>query len=126
MFSRLLSSTYSILQEKLLFSIPKSRYKDINFSDYSKYKDRSNTTPFKCFRDFCLNLTRNSEFLQSEILANTALLNRFFILVNNTLELNSKEVKVYLADLLEFKKLCLLCIYLTIGLPLRGTELVTL
>ena len=126
LFSSVLSSTYSILKEKLLFNIPKFRYKDINLSDYSKYEDRSNTTPFKCFRDFCPNSIHNSEFLRSEILANKALLNQFFILVNNNLELNSEKVKVYLADLLEFKKLCLLCIYLTTGLPLRGTELVTL
>ena len=126
LFKELINSTYSLLVEKLLLDIPKSRYKEITLEEYAKVEDRSLTTPFKCFRDLSPNLEVNTNFLKSTILRDSSLFNRFFILKGLDLELNQGQVTKYLKDLLEFKKLCLLLVYLTTGLPLRGTELITL
>ena len=126
LFKELISSSYNILVEKLLFNISKSRYKDITLEKFAKLEDRSLTTPFKCFRDLSPSSNSNNNFLKEEIFKDSSLFNQFFILKDLDLKLNLKEVNKYLKDLLEFKKLCLLLVYLTTGLPLRGTELVTL
>ena len=51
---------------------------------------------------------------------------RFFYSTSSDLKLNLISVKQYFNSVLLFKKHLLLLIYLTSGLPLRGTELVTL
>jgi hypothetical protein len=94
--------------------------------EFSKLEDRSLTTPFKCFRDLSPSLNSNNNFLKDLIFKDSSLFNRFFVLRGSELVLNKDNISIYLKDLLEFKKLCLLLIYLTSGLPLRGTELVTL
>ena len=126
LFKELISTTYNLLVNKLLFNISKSKYKEVTLEEFAKFEDRNLTTPFKCFRDLYPNSNTYNNFLKNEIFNNSLLLNRFFKKINNNLQLNSQEVKSYLKDILEFKKLCLLLIYLTTGLPLRGTELVTL
>jgi predicted RNA binding protein with dsRBD fold (UPF0201 family) len=50
LFKELISSSYSLLVEKLLFNISKSRYKEITLEEFSKLEDRSLTTPFKYFK----------------------------------------------------------------------------
>jgi hypothetical protein len=126
LFSTLIDSSLKYLEEELLFSIPKSRYKDITLEKYSKFEDRSLTTLFKCFSNLCPDFDRNSVFLRSEIFDNTALFNSFFTTSSIDLKLNLLRVKQYLNSVTLFKKRLLLLIYLTLGLPLRGTELVTL
>ena len=126
LFKELINSSHNILTKELLFDISKSRYKDITLERFAKVEDKSLTTPFKCFRDLDLNSINNNNFLSEEIFNNSSLRNRFFIVNNSNFELNKRAVKEYLKTLLEFKKYCLLLIYLTSGLPLRGTELVTL
>jgi superfamily II DNA helicase RecQ/predicted RNA binding protein with dsRBD fold (UPF0201 family) len=126
LFKELISTSYDLLIKKLLLGIPKSLYKDITLAEFSKLEDRSMTTPFKCFRDLSPNLKANNSFLKDLIFKDSSLFNRFFILRDLELVLNNDTISIYLKDLLEFKKLCLLLIYLTTGLPLRGTELVTL
>jgi superfamily II DNA helicase RecQ len=126
LYNRLVSTSYNILVEKLLLNISKSKYKEITLEKYSKFEDRSLTSPFKCFRDLSPSLEANNNFIREEILNTTSLFKRFFIIEDLELKLNIEEVNIYLNSLLEFKKLCLLLVYLTSGLPLRGTELVTL
>ena len=126
LFSELISSTNTLLEEELLFNISNTRYKDITLETYSKFEDRSITTPFICFRDLVPNSTANSSFLKEEIFSNAALFAKFFISKDSSIELNIKTISIYLKAALQFKKYCLLLVYLVTGLPLRGTELVTL
>ncbi|KAN0099058.1 hypothetical protein V8E51_012833 [Hyaloscypha variabilis] len=126
LFSSLISSTFSFLTDELLLSISKSKYSSITLEEFSKYEDRSITTPYKCFRDFSPNLATSSRFIQDEIFKDRLLLERFFEFNDSILSLNKKQVALYLKHILEFKKRCFLLVYLTSGLPLRGTELATL
>src|SRR6202035_1364290 len=43
----------------------------------------------------------------------------------NRLVLKGREVKLYLKDVKEFLRFCLLLVHFKTGLPLRGTELIT-
>jgi hypothetical protein len=107
--------------------MPKSLYKDISLEAFSPYKDRSIKTPNLCFRDFYPNSKENSCFLLKYILNIKGLFSSFFnISSSKELVLDKAKVSLYLKEVIEFKKLCLLLVYLTSGLPLRGTELVTL
>jgi hypothetical protein len=127
LFKELISNSNALLEEVLLLNIPKYKYKEITLEEFSKVEDRSLTTPFKCFRDLSPNSTINNTFLRDKIFQDSSLFSRFFIVKDpRNLKLNTKEVNSYLRNLKQFKKYCLLLIYLTIGLPLRGIELVTL
>jgi Orsellinic acid/F9775 biosynthesis cluster protein D len=126
LFKELINSTYNILIEKLLLNISKSLYKNITLEEFSKLEDRSLTSPYKCFRDLSPNLEANNNFLKDLIFKNNSLFNRFFKLKDSNLILNKNNIIIYFKDLLEFKKNCLLLVYLINGLPLKGTELITL
>jgi superfamily II DNA helicase RecQ len=126
MFKELVSTSYTLLVEKLLLNISSREYKEVTLDEFSKVEDRDNTTPYKCFKDFHPNSSKFDSFISNKVLDTPSLRNRFFILKNNILILNSSKVKEYYKDILEFKKLCLILIYLLSGLPLRGTELVSL
>lgn len=126
LFSSSLATSLSLLKEELLFNLDPSLYKDINLETFSKFEDLSNNTPLSCFRDFDPNRILNSSFLRERVLSTPDLLTRFYTLDGDDLILRQQEVKAYLNSLLDFKKSFLLSFYLTTGLPLRGTELVTL
>ena len=80
LFNKLISNSNTLLEDKLLLNVSKSDYKDITLEEYSKFEDRSLTTPFKCFRDLSPNQERNNNFLKDKIFNNLALFNRFFSL----------------------------------------------
>lgn len=126
LFNNLISTSTLFLEETLLFSIPKSRYQDITLEKYSKFEDRSLTTPFYSFNNLSVNYKETSIFLREEVFNNLSLFSRFFSTTSPNLKLNLGAVKEYFNSILIFKKRLLLLIYLTSGLPLRGTELVTL
>ena len=129
LFNNLIDTSTLFLEETLLFSIPKSRYKDITLEKYSKFEDRSMTTPFYSFNNLSINYNTTSVFIRDEIFNTPALFSHFCSTTSTTdptLKLNLKAVKEYFNAILIFKKRLLLLIYLTSGLPLRGTELVTL
>ena len=126
LFKELISSTYSILVEKLLLDISKSLYKHITLEEFSKLKDQLLSTLYKCFRDLSLNLKVNNNFLKDLVFKDSFLFNRFFNLKNNSLILNKDNISIYFSNLLEFKKYYLLLVYLTSNLLLRGTKLITL
>ena len=126
MFKELVSTSYKFLVEKLLLDISSREYREVTLEEFSKVEDRDNTTPYKCFKDFYPNSSKFSSFIFNKVLDILSLRNKFFLLRNHTLIPNSSKVKDYYSDILEFKKLSLLLIYLLSGLPLRGTELVSL
>ena len=126
LFNNLINTSTLFLKETLLFSIPKSRYQEITLEKYSKFEDRSLTTPFYSFNNLSVNYKETSIFLREEVFNNPGLFSRFFSTTSPDLKLNLSAVKEYFNSILIFKKRLLLLIYLTSGLPLRGTELVTL
>jgi hypothetical protein len=63
LFSSLISSTFSFLTNELLLSILKLKYSSITLKEFSKYKDYSITTLYKCFYDFSPNLATSSHFI---------------------------------------------------------------
>ena len=85
LFKELISITYNLLVNKLLFNISKSKYKEVTLEEFAKFEDRNLTTPFKCFRDLHPNSNTYSNFLKNEIFNNSLLLNRFFKKINNNL-----------------------------------------
>jgi len=119
LFKELINNSNSLLKEVFLLNILKYKYKEITLKEFFKVKDKSLITLFKCFKDFSFNSTLNNTFLKNEIFKNNSLFSRFFIIKDpRNLKLNTKEVNSYLRNLKQFKKYCLLLIYLTIGLPL--------
>ena len=73
LFKELVSTSYSLLVDKLLLAIPKSRYRNITLEEYSKLEDQGLTTLFKCFRDLSSNLEANTNFLKDYILKDSSL-----------------------------------------------------
>ena len=74
LFNSLISTTFRFLTEELLLNISKSKYSSVTLEEFSKYEDRSVTTPYKCFRDFHPNLATSNSFIQDEIFQDNILL----------------------------------------------------
>ena len=126
LFQEVIVASNTLLQEKLLFNIDYTKeLKEFTLEAFSKEEDISNTIPFKCFKDFHPDIKLYNNYLISKLFSIPSLRRKFFTLSNNKLVLNKRQVKLYLKDIKEFLKLCLLLIYFTSGLPLRGTELCT-
>jgi hypothetical protein len=122
-FKNLLNSTNKLLEDELLFGLHYAKYKEVTLESYSKYKDRSLTILYKCFKDLSPNTNNTNDFLKHVIFRDTALWSKFFA-DDGTPNLNF--IYYYLKNIKQFKKYLFLLIYLTSGLPLRGTELATL
>ena len=125
-FKELIYASNTFLKEQLLFNISKREYKDVTLEEFSPLEDINNNTPYKCFKDFHLNIEYYNLFLYNKVLSTLSLRRKFFNIKDNKLELNKNKIKDYTKDLLDFLKYCLLLIYFTSGLPLRGTEIPTL
>jgi superfamily II DNA helicase RecQ len=127
LFREVINKATLLVHEDLLFNISKHLYQDITLEAFASYEDRSIKTPSVCFRDFHPNSKNHSRFLLKYLLNNRSLFSAFFsISPTQGLILNKAKVALYLKKVSEFKRLCLLLVYFTSGLPLRGTELVTL
>jgi superfamily II DNA helicase RecQ len=126
LFNDLVSMTDNFLREKLLFSLCSSEYNSLLLEDFSQVEDNWDSTPFKCFKDFHPNVSKNDVILLNIVMGNKRLLHEFFSFKNSKLVARQNKIKEYFDDLTEFLKLCSVLVYFTSGLPLRGTELVTL
>ena len=125
-FKNLIIKSNEFLIKELLLDINPGLYQDITLNQFVLFEDLNNTDPYKCFRDFNPKVNKTNFFLYNEIINNSILRNQFFDFNNNKLELNKLKVKQYLTKIEQFLKYLLLLIYCTSGLPLRGTELITL
>jgi hypothetical protein len=108
-----------------LFSISLEGLKDFTLESFSPFKDLLDNMPYKCFKDYYLNIELYNKFLINKVLFVLALKKRFFTLKRGRLTLNRRQVKLYLRDSKEFLRHCLMLVYFTSGLPLRGIELST-
>jgi superfamily II DNA helicase RecQ len=115
--------SYKILTKDLLFDISSSQYSNITLEEFSKYEDLNNLEVNKCFRDFHPNSSYYNTFLYKEVFNNRKLRERFFVRNNNSLKVKKSEVNKYLNKIREFLIILILSIYLTSGLPSRGSEL---
>lgn len=127
LFKEAILSLEQGLREKLLLGMPSKEYEHVSLEGFSAVEDASNTTPYKCFRDFHPTSPINNALIRDYILKTPLLRGKVFKTSReNKLVLDLTVTKAYLRDVKEFLKLCLLVIHLTSGLPLRGTELTTL
>jgi hypothetical protein len=129
LFKEVINQAWNILTKDLLLNINKSNYQFINLKEFSKFEDKNNYIPFKCFRDFHPNADKNNNFIQDYILLNEILFKQFFNISsedNNKMFLNKSKLNSYLKSVELFKKRCLLLIYLTTGAPLYNTKVLTL
>ena len=126
LFNELVLMTDNFLKEKLLFSLCSLEYSLLLLEDFSQVEDKGVITPFKCFKDLHPNVSNNDLILLNIVMGNKRLLREFFSFKNSKLVVRQNKIKEYFEDLTEFLKLCSVLVYFTSGLPLRGTELVTL
>jgi hypothetical protein len=130
-FREAISASKAFLEERLLLGISAQDLKDLearglSLEALSKEEDYFNTTPYKCFRDFSPSSDFYTAFLRGRVLAVPTLRKRFFSWQEGQLVLCKRQIKLYMREVKEFLRLCLLLVHLTSGLPLRGTELCTL
>jgi hypothetical protein len=115
----------ALVDKELLFNISLEGLKDFTLKSFSPFEDLLDNTLYKCFKDYHLNVELHNKFLINKVLSVPALKKRFFALKKGKLTLNRRQVKLYLRDSKEFLRHCLMLVYFTSGLPLRGIELST-
>ena len=126
LFKQAIAASEVLLQEELLFGIDYTKeLRSFTLEAFGKVEDLYNSTPFKCFRDFHPEAALYNKYLISKLLDLPRLRRRFFTLADGKLVLSRRQAKLYLQQVQEFLKSCLLLVYFTGGLPLRGTELCT-
>ena len=126
LFKQAIAVSEVLLQEELLFGIDYTKeLRSFTLEAFGKVEDLYNSTPFKCFRDFHPEAALYNKYLISKLLDLPRLRRRFFTLADSKLVLSRRQAKLYLQQVQEFLKSCLLLVYFTGGLPLRGTELCT-
>lgn len=114
------------LREELLLDMPLRTYKHITLEEFSTFEDLDHTTPYQCFKDLHPSSSQNDLLLRNYVLGSPSLKKKFFMMRDGNLVLCPRKVKAYFRVVKEFLKLGLLLAYLTSGLPMRGTELITL
>jgi hypothetical protein len=116
----------TLVNKELLFNTSLDKLKDFTLESFSAFEDLLDNTPYRCFKDYYPNVELHNKFFINKVLSIPALKKQFFTLKRGKLTLNRKRVRLYLKDSKEFLRYCLMLIYFTSGLPLRGTELTTL
>lgn len=122
-FQRAILEASAFLNTKLLLNVSIKELRDLTLESFSSFEDMSNTTPYTCFKDYNPRSDFYSNFLLGKVLATPSLRRRFFATKNNKLVVRRQQVKLYSKEVKEFLKRCLLLVYFTSGMPLRGTEL---
>jgi superfamily II DNA helicase RecQ len=125
-YKDLINESYDFLINELLLGISSEEYSTITLEEFSKVENRENTTPYTCFRDYHPNKDANNNWLFNIVLNNTIFRSLFFSFENRKFSINKTKVKQFFNKVLFFKKRTLLMLYLLTGLPMRGTELVSL
>jgi hypothetical protein len=116
----------TLVDKELLFNTSLDELKDFTLESFSAFEDLLDNTPYRCFKDYHPNVELHNKFLINKVLSIPALKKQFFTLKRGKLTLNKRRVRLYLKDSKEFLRYCLMLIYFTSSLPLRGTELTTL
>ncbi len=122
-FKKAILEANKFLNTKLLFNISIKELKNLTLETFSSFEDIFDNSPYTCFKDYNPNSNFYNNFLLSKVLATPSLKRRFFTIQNNNLIVKTQQLKLYSKKIKEFLKQCLLLIYFTSGLPLRGTEL---
>jgi len=122
-FQKAILEASAFLNTKLLLGISTRELNDLTLESFSSFEEMSNATPYTCFKDYNPSSALYNKFLLSKVLATPSLQRRFFTTRRNTLVVKKQQLTLYSKEIKEFLKYCLLLVYCTSGLPLRGTEL---
>jgi hypothetical protein len=80
----------ALVDKELLFSISLEGLKDFTLESFSPFEDLLDNTPYKCFKDYYLNVELHNKFLINKVLFVLALKKRFFTLKRGRLTLNKR------------------------------------
>jgi hypothetical protein len=62
------------VDKELLFSISLNEFKDFTLKSFSAFEDLLDSTPYRCFKDYHLNVALHNVFLVNKVLSVPALL----------------------------------------------------